>query len=460
MNDLSTVRVFRLSPGGIECDGLGLRVGGVAPLAPNEMGIWAARHERDLDRDLSRVYGLPVEARAEMAGFATVANALQGREIAKAQIATLLLRLPEPLRPAAAELGKSGRRSLSRDLVACGLLKADAGWDEDEHPRTGSAPNPGWFAPKPKDSQADAPPKAAEKPNEGASSGAGAPRGDRAFVPPVVAAGANSLLAENLSTAALKGLATLAGRMSAPTILFGAIFIPSANQLVDEGPVPGRPDMIYRWAHDQSRVEFRSQIDGHWWTLTSGALDLADGAFYGQSGEIVARMVLGPGPRPTLITTVDGLDRALADLRRANGEPIASPTHHDDEPRLCPAPTPEPKTTKSKNAITYQEYVSGLPYGLAIFVGVVRYDACDQWTGDLGDAKADMDFRFDDNDDLYYWAIPEKNPEKQMRLQSKAAFAVGRLVVWHAQTEKTYRGLKKIADRIRLGNLSVVYDPN
>jgi hypothetical protein len=160
MNDLSTVRVFRLSPGGIECDGRGLRVGGVALLARDEKGAWAARHGRDLDRDLSWVYGLPIEARAKMVGLATVANALQSGDIAKAQIAALLLRLPEPLRPAAAELGKSGKRSLFRDLVACGLMKADAGWDEDEHPRTGSAPNPGWFAPKPKDSQADAPPKA------------------------------------------------------------------------------------------------------------------------------------------------------------------------------------------------------------------------------------------------------------------------------------------------------------
>jgi hypothetical protein len=36
----------------------------------------------------------------------------------------------------------------------------------------------------------------------------------------------------------------------------------------------------------------------------------------------------------------------------------------------------------------------------------------------------------------------------------------GREVVWRAQTEKTYLGLKTIADGLRFGNLSVVFDPN
>jgi len=458
MNDFSSVRFFRLSPGGIECDEGGLRVGDVALLARDEKGAWAARDERDLDYDLSRAYGFPVNVRVKMAGLGAVANALQSRNIAKAQIAALLLRLPDPLPLAGAALGKSGERRLSRDLVACGLLKADDGWDE-EHPRTGSPPNPGWFAPKPKEAQADEPPKASVKPNESASSRSGAPGGELAFVPPALATGADSLLAENLSATALDGLATLAARVSAPAILFGAIFIPSANPIVDEGPVPGRPYMTCRWARDEAQVTFKVLIDGEWRTLTAGALGQGD-AFYSPDGEIVARTVLAPGWRPALVTTVDALDRALADLRRAEGEPAASPTDEDHEPKLCPDPTQEPKTTKSDNSIAYQQYVSGLPYGLAIILGTVRYDGCDQRTGDLLEAKADIDFMFDGNDKLYDWVNPQKNPEIQMRRQAEAARAAGRIVVWHAQTEKGYRGLSEIAGDLDELNLFVVYDPN
>jgi hypothetical protein len=38
--------------------------------------------------------------------------------------------------------------------------------------------------------------------------------------------------------------------------------------------------------------------------------------------------------------------------------------------------------------------------------------------------------------------------------------AAGRLVVWHAQTEKGYRGLSEIARELDEPNLFVVYDPN
>ena len=458
MNDFSSVRFFRLSSGGIECDEGGLRVGDVALLARDERGAWAARDERDLGYDLSRVYGFPVDVGAKMAGFGAVANALQGRDIAKAQIAALLLRLPDPLPLADAALRKSGERRLFRDLVACGLLKADDDWDE-KHPRTGSPPNAGWFAPKPKDPQADEPPRAAAKPDESASSRGGAPAGEFAFVPPALATGAGSLLAENLSAVAVDGLVTLAARVSVPTILFGAIFIPSSNRLVDEGPVPGRPEMTYHWAHDETHVTFRVLIDGQWRTLTEGVLGQGY-AFYGPHGEIIARMLLASGRRRTLLTAVDVLDRALADLRHAEAEPALRPIDPDHQPRLCPAPTPEPKTSKSANSIAYQQYVTNLPYGLAVLLGTVRYDGCDAPTGNMEEAKANIDFMFDENDKLRKWIKPEKNPALQMKRQADAALAAGRIVVWHAQTEKGFRGLSKIADELDEPNLFVVYDPN
>jgi hypothetical protein len=50
-----------------------------------------------------------------------------------------------------------------------------------------------------------------------------------------------------------------------------------------------------------------------------------------------------------------------------------------------------------------------------------------------------------------------------MQRQAETAFATGRLVVWHAQTEKGYRGLSKIRDSLQLPErlvMTVVYDPN
>jgi hypothetical protein len=290
MLDLPSVRTFRLSRGGVECDEQGLRVGHLALLARDGRGAWKVRDERNLGHDLSHVYGFRLDARAKMAGFGVVAKALQDGNLAKAQIAALLLRLPAPPLRTDAALGKSAERRLYYDLVACGLLKADADWDE-KHPRTGSPPNRARFASKPGDAGADEPPKADAKPDQDSSSGAEAPRSQFAFLSTGAAKAAESVLAEDLPDTVLKGLATLAARVSAASIIFGAIFIPSATPSVDEGPVPGRPNMRYRWAHAGSEVTFDALVDGQWRRLTTGQLRTDTGLFYDNAGEIVARLV-------------------------------------------------------------------------------------------------------------------------------------------------------------------------
>jgi hypothetical protein len=351
VSELSSVRFFRLSSEGIGCDETGLRVGDVSILALHDNGAWAVRDEHDLDRDLSRVYGFPVGVRVKMAGFANVANALQSGDIAKAQIAALLLRLPDPLQLSTASLGKSAGRRLADELAASGLLKADADWDE-KPPRTGSPPNRAWFAPESKDGQADEAPKATAKPDGGASSRSEGLAGNFTIDFPKLSAGADTVLAENLSTTALEGIATLAGRVSVPTILFGAIFIPSANPLVLEGPFPGRPDITYRWGRDENEVTFKALVDGQSRTLTVARVG-PDAAFRDSEGNIVARLVLAAGRRPTLVTALDA-------LKSGAGQPGDKPREGDREPNLCPAPTPERMTTYSTNSILYQEYVSKL----------------------------------------------------------------------------------------------------
>jgi hypothetical protein len=381
---------------------------------------------------------------------------LANGELARAQIAALLLQLPDP--PTSSGVHPDGlqKRRLGADLAACGLLKADADWDE-KHPRIGTPPNPGWFAPTSEAPAADGPKNSPES-----AAVARTPGGvTLAFVASGSAAGVDSMLAEGLSDAARRGLATLAARFSAATILFGAIFVPSDNRLVEEGRIPGRPDVAYHWAHDETAtaVTLKVLIDGEWRTLAVGGAG-PDGLVYDRNSRAVARVVSGPDGRQTLVATVDALDRAVADLRGKDGEPVAAPTTDDREPKLCPDPRKESETNNSANAIAYQEYVTGLPYPWAIFFGGTWFDGCDQPTGLLLDAKANTDFLFDGEDKLKGWVKEEKNPANQMQRQSDVVTAAGRAVVWHAQTEKTFRGLKKIVDEGSFPNLSVVFDPN
>ena len=169
--------------------------------------------------------------------------------------------------------------------------------------------------------------------------------------------------------------------------------------------------MAYRWAHDETSVTFSTLVDGELRPLTGGAL--SGNAYLDEKGEPVAVSAPGPDGRETLVTSVEVLDRALADLKSRTSEPDAVRSGDGDEPKLCPNPTPEPKTTRSENSIRYQEYVSKLPYGLAINVGGVIFDGCDPATGDLLEAKANIDHLFDDRDNLHVWVDPGKDPNSK-----------------------------------------------
>lgn len=77
-------------------------------------------------------------------GFAAIAKALECGDVALAQIAAVLLQFPDP--PMLAKAEGLDPAALAAELFRSGLLKGD--WDPDKHPRTGTPPNPGWFAPK------------------------------------------------------------------------------------------------------------------------------------------------------------------------------------------------------------------------------------------------------------------------------------------------------------------------
>ena len=183
MNDIFPMRHFRLWPGGVACDAEGLRIGGTPLLTRDARGHWAPRDEGELNPALSRLYGFPLDLARKRAGLEVVAKALGNGEIARAQIAALLLQLPDPPAGGNAESDPFGKARLALDLAACGLLKVDDDWDA-KHPRTGAAPNPGWFAPTGGGTVATGAsgPVAIDAPHDSGATG-----GALAFVPPALA---------------------------------------------------------------------------------------------------------------------------------------------------------------------------------------------------------------------------------------------------------------------------------
>jgi len=157
-------RFFRLSErrgDGVFCGMEGVFIAGVPLLEESDGGggrvEWRVRSRPDLETRLSKSYGVGVDFGAKMEGAAAIARALTDGDLARAQIATLLLGLPDP-----PPLLKSGEASLShsaefaRLLSVSGLLKGD--WDPGKHPRwpAGSADaTGGQFAPADSDEATD-----------------------------------------------------------------------------------------------------------------------------------------------------------------------------------------------------------------------------------------------------------------------------------------------------------------
>lgn len=99
----------------------------------NGIGQWQPRAVSDLNRDLGKRYGLPIEFNAKTGGLVAVARALDRGDLVHAQIATLHLQIPDPPVLAKSAQSMSEILDLARQLRSSGLLKAD--WNPAKHPR-------------------------------------------------------------------------------------------------------------------------------------------------------------------------------------------------------------------------------------------------------------------------------------------------------------------------------------
>ena len=147
------LRAFRLAPdrdgGGVSCSADGVFIGHVPLL--EKRGSWNVRPVDALNRELTASYRLPIDVASKSGALALIANAFNRGDLALAAIATVQMQFPDP--PPLAKTAETHEQLKRRavELHYSRLLKV---WEEEEHPRRGTAPNSGWFAPKPNEPEA------------------------------------------------------------------------------------------------------------------------------------------------------------------------------------------------------------------------------------------------------------------------------------------------------------------
>ncbi len=75
MNAVSSLRMFRLAPGRVECDEDGPRVAGTPLLRRSSNGRWAARDDGEVSGELSKLYGFPLDVGCKREALAVIARA-------------------------------------------------------------------------------------------------------------------------------------------------------------------------------------------------------------------------------------------------------------------------------------------------------------------------------------------------------------------------------------------------
>ena len=150
------IHEFRLSPlgkGGVSCDEDGAFVGAVPMLVRTRQArqgrMAPARLRRSLQGDERAIRPACRYVVEDGAVSESIANALNEGDMARAQVATLLLRMPNPPSLSKGAPSRQEMIKLAGELHWSGVLKAD--WDPDQHPRwPADAPDSqgGQFAPK------------------------------------------------------------------------------------------------------------------------------------------------------------------------------------------------------------------------------------------------------------------------------------------------------------------------
>lgn len=152
-------REFRLAPAGsgrgISCDANGAFVGSVPLLKRSRMNgkdAWQPRDCGQLSEQIGAEFGIPVDLSPKMGGLDAISRALNEDDVARAQIVTLLLAIPDPPPFSEGIPSSDGMIKLVQTLQSSGMIKAD--WNPDDHPRwPAGAPDSqgGQFAPQGKD---------------------------------------------------------------------------------------------------------------------------------------------------------------------------------------------------------------------------------------------------------------------------------------------------------------------
>lgn len=272
---------------------------------------------------------------------------------------------------------------------------------------------------------------------------------------------AGSFLSREISGTTLAALSEFASAATVGAVgaiaALGLVFIPSpGNSSVSAGDIPGHEGWSYHWDEEAGHLSLSTQLAGIKMPVVDAHVGL-DGVYYANHHP-VARAVYGHLViDPDAFTTQKSAAEKLPDqydtdwtvVRLADLLPKA-------RPKLCPDPGLDARHGASEKARAYQEWVTGLPRGLGVWLRGVVFDGCDPETGNMLEAK-DEYAQFLDKERNWWSKKAEAGIIQELFRQSTAAR--DRRVKWHVSELPVANKIREMVIEFDLTNIDVMWDP-
>ena len=264
-------------------------------------------------------------------------------------------------------------------------------------------------------------------------------------------------MAGDLAPRVLAALGAMAAGVSEAALAYGILFVatPAGGSVVD-GVAPGDPTLTYHWDRAAGELVLSQTIAGIAVPF-SEARPRPGGIYYDAQNTPIARVVAG-----RLVIDFAAATQTLSVAHDdGNAKPQTKPlsqTGEEGQPKLCPDHAKDVPHGASDNSKAYQQSVTGLTPGLAVFLNGFHFDGCRSSTGVMIEVKANYAQFLDKNGD---WAEWYKRGVDDLRAQMmRASAAAGaRGVEYHVKEKAVADRFRAMVKELKLPNVVVVWNP-
>lgn len=259
--------------------------------------------------------------------------------------------------------------------------------------------------------------------------------------------GAGEAAASSFAARSLPWLLQMSARLTGPLAVAAGILFPNNETLTSNGGVPDHPGLNYRFSEMRLTLIQNDEQGGA--RLLFSGMPGQDGFYRDSDGTIVGRAVGN-----SFLLDNSGVATMNASQTESRASAGTATDDASEQPKLCPDPSPDRPSGMSDRAAAYQEQITGLPRGMAVYLNGVMFDGCRTTDGTMLEAKG-PGYEFAMTPDGGWKDWYEGIDDLKADLPRYSAAAGARMVEYHFAEPKVAAYVSDYVQSAGLSNISV-----